>query len=96
MTNLSERSQLLKKLLRWVFVSIIIISLLQIPLFITMRETGSMFDLGGSMMYYLLGATVIGVILVAIVLFAIGPIVIKLFDIRKKEKEEKEDPGMFV
>ena len=96
MTNQNEKSQLLSKLFRWGFVFILVIALLQIPLFIAMRETGSMFDLGSSMMYYLLGATVIGVILVAIVLFAIGPIIIKLIDIRKKEKEDKEDPGMFV
>jgi hypothetical protein len=92
MTNQNEKSQLMKKLLRWAFVFIIVLSLLQIPLFIIMGETGSKHDLT----VYLVVASLVGIILCTILIFAVGPIVIKLFDIRKKEKQEKEDPGMFV
>ena len=93
MTNQNEKSQLLNKLLRWVFVFILVISLLQIPLFTILRDTNPSFDMGEKPFLFLAGATIIGVILIAIVLFAFIPIVTKLFDIRKKEKE---DPGMFV
>ena len=93
MTN--NKSELVNKLLRRIFIFIVVVSLLQIPLFLIMGDTESSFDLGSTGIYYLMGASVVGIVLVAVIFFVIGPIVMQLFELRKKEKEEKEDSGMF-
>jgi len=88
-----NKSQLKTKLTRWIFISIIIISLLQIPLFMTMGDNGYAFDLGENITLFLIGASLVGIVIIAILLFAIVPIATQLIDIRKKEKE---DPDMFL
>ena len=94
----NEKSQLVNKLLRWTFIFIVVLSLLQIPLFTLLTENEPSYnslDMGGNEMFFLIGASIVGIVLAAILIFGVGPVVIRLVDIRKKEKEEKEDLGIF-
>lgn len=93
MSKNNEKTQLVNKLVRWIFVFIIVMSLLQIPLFLTMGDNAYSFDLDENITLFLIGASVVGIVLVAIVLFAIWPIVSQLLAIRKAEKE---DPDLFL
>ena len=94
----NEKSQLVNKLLRWTFIFIVVLSLLQIPLFTLLTENEPSYnslDMGGNEMFFLIGASIVGIVLAAILIFGVGPVVIRLVDIRKKEKEDKEDLGIF-
>lgn len=91
-----DKYTLKMKLLRRIFVFILVLFLLTVPLFplLWITETSSE-DSTNGFFYSIIFVTVAGVALTAIALLSIGPVVIKLLEIRKKEKEEKEDMGMF-
>jgi len=91
----TEKYQLTMKLLRRIFVFFLVLFLLPLPLIPILSRPES--SLEGSNFFYfsIIGASIAGVVLIALALLSIGPVVIELLDIRKKEKEEKEDQGMF-
>lgn len=90
-----DKSALKMKLLRRIFVFILVLFLLTIPLIpLLWSETNSKYGMN-AFNYAIIFATVAGIALIAIALLSIGPVVMELLDIRKKEKEEKEDMGMF-
>jgi hypothetical protein len=91
----SEKYQLQMKLLRRIFIFFLITLLLPLPLIPVIQRAENAPETSSMFYFSLIGATVVGVILIAMALLGIGPVVIELLDIRKREKEEKEDPGMF-
>lgn len=92
MTN--KKSQLTIKMLRWFFIFIIVLVLAIIPFFLGVGETKLY---GDNLVNPWLWTTAIFTLLIefAILFFGIGPIVLQLFEIQKKEKVEKEDLGIF-
>jgi hypothetical protein len=91
-----DKSALKMKLLRRIFVFILVLFLIPIPLIplLWSAETSSEYGMN-TFFFSIIFATVASVALIAIALLSIGPVVMELLDIRKKEKEEKEDMGMF-
>lgn len=91
----TDKYQLKMKLLRRIFVFFLVFFLLPLPLIPMLSRPESSME--GSTYFYIsiLLATLGGLVLIALTLLSIAPVVIQLLDIRKKEKEEKEDPGMF-
>lgn len=91
----TDKYQLKMKLLRRIFVFFLVFFLLPLPLIPILSKPES--SLEGSTAFYfsILLATIGGLVLIALTLLSIAPVVIELLDLRKKEKEEKEDPGMF-
>ena len=91
----TDKYQLRIKLLRRIFVFFLVLFLLPLPLIPILSRPES--SLEGSTTFYfsLILATVGGVVLIALALLSIGPVIIELLDIRKREKEEREDQGMF-
>jgi len=91
----ADKYQVRAKLLRRIFIFIMITLLLPLPLFPLIRMTETADEWSNTFYFAMIGASIVGVILIAMALLGIAPVVIELLDIRKKEKEEKEDPGMF-
>jgi hypothetical protein len=91
----TDKNKVRMKLLRRIFIFILITLLLPLPLFPLIRMTETADEWSNTFYFALIGASVVGVILIAMALLGIGPVVIELLDIRKREKEENEDPGMF-
>jgi hypothetical protein len=91
----SGKYQLKMKLLRRIFIFFLITLLLPLPLIPLIQRAENAAETSSIFYFALIGASVVGVILIAMALLGIGPVVIELLDIRKREKEEKEDPGMF-
>ena len=91
----ADKYQLKMKLLRRIFVFFLVLILLPLPLIPILSRPESSIETSRWFYFSIIGASVAGVVLIALALLSIAPVVIELFDIRKKEKEEKEDPGMF-
>ena len=93
--KITEKHELRIKLLRRIFIFFLVLFLLPLPLIPILSRPES--SLEGSTTFYfsLILATFGGVALIALALLSIGPVVIELLDIRKREKDEREDPGMF-
>jgi len=91
-----DKSALKMKLLRRIFVFILVLFLIPLPLIplLWSTETSPEYSMN-TFFFSIIFATVASVALIAIALLSIAPVVIKLLEIRKKEKEEKEDIGMF-
>jgi len=91
-----DKSALKMKLLRRIFVFILVLFLIPLPLIPLLWSTETSPEYSMNTFYYsMIFVTVAGVALTAIAMLSIGPVVMKLLEIRKKEKEEKEDMGMF-
>ena len=91
-----DKSAQKMKLLRRIFFFILVLLMVTIPLFPLIWITDTSSEYIKSAFYYsIIFVTVAGVALTAIALLSIGPVVLKLLEIRKKEKEEKEEMGMF-
>lgn len=91
----TDKYKLRMKLLRRIFIFFLITLLLPLPLFPLIQQTEDAPETSSVFYFALIGATVVGVILIAMALLGVGPVVIELLDLRKREKEEREDPGMF-
>ena len=91
----TDKNKVRMKLLRRIFIFLMITFLLPLPLFPLIRMTENADEFSNTFYFAIIGASVVGVILIAMALLGIGPVVIELLDIRKREKEEREDPGMF-
>ncbi len=92
----TEKYELKMKLLRRIFVFFLVLFLLPLPLIpIVGLSEQSDFETSNAFYFAMIGATLGGVVLIALALLSVAPVVIQLLDIRKKEKEEKEDPEMF-
>ena len=89
-----EKSQLKVTLLRRIFYLILIMMIYPLLLFPFIRMQEGTSDMSNEFYMALGAATLGGVAVFAMVLFGLGPVVIKLLEIRKQEKEEKEDMGM--
>ena len=94
-TKTTEKKELRMKLLRRIFIFFLITLLLPLPLIPLILKAENAPEYSSMFYFALIGASVVGVILIAMALLGIGPVVIELLDIRKKEKEEREDMGMF-
>jgi hypothetical protein len=91
----SETYQLKMKLLRRIFVFFLVFFLLPLPLIPILSKPESSVEGSAPFYFSILLATLGSLVLIALTLLSIAPVVIQLLDLRKKEKEEKEDPGMF-
>jgi FtsH-binding integral membrane protein len=91
----TDKNKVRMKLLRRIFIFFLVTLLLPLPLFPLMRMTETADEWSTPFYFAIIGASIVGVILIAMALLGIGPVVIELLDIRKREKEEREDPGIF-
>jgi len=91
----TEKYQLKMKLLRRIFVFFLVFLLLPLPLIPILSKPESSIERSSYFYISILLATLGGLVLIALTLLSIAPVVIQLLDIRKEEKEEREDPGMF-
>ncbi len=90
-----DKKQSRMKLLRRIFYLIIMVMLLPVVMFPLIRMTEGASDMSNEFYFAIIAATLLGLVMIAYVLLGIGPVVLELLDIRKQEKEEKEDMGMF-
>jgi hypothetical protein len=91
----TKKYQLRIKLLRRIFVFFLVLFLLPLPLIPILSRPESSIETSRYFYFSIIGASLAGVVMIAMVLLSIAPVVIELLDIRKKEKEEREDQGMF-
>ncbi|MGD8456177.1 MAG: hypothetical protein PVF83_07320 [Anaerolineales bacterium] len=91
----SEKYQLKMKLLRRIFIFCLMTLVLPLPLIPLIQEAEIAPETSSIFYFALIGSSVYGVILIAMAILGIGPVVIELLDIRKREKEERENLGMF-
>ena len=89
------KSQLKMKLIRRIFNFILVVFIYPAMLMLLILSTDGAVEESKYFDFALMGSVIIFLILIAMALLRIAPVVIELLDVRKMEREEDEDVGMF-